>query len=247
MEFFRLTRDSFPGFFTSSRVLEVGSLDINGSVRSLADSCEWIGLDLGAGPGVDVVVAAENYNGDPDSFDMTLSGECMEHNPEWQASVESMIRMLRPGGLFVLSCASPGRREHGTPRTSPEASPFTSDRGSSYYRNLSYQDFDNSDVLSGLNIKEYWINWRNHDLYIAGFKDYFDRDLWEQYRSAVERWISEVNTEGNLSMPERTVLRALGPRVGPRVLAFLAPATRLVKLVRSKIRYELKRAGRWRR
>ena len=43
------------GFFRSGRTLEVGSLDINGSIRGLFEGGVYIGLDVALGPGVDVL------------------------------------------------------------------------------------------------------------------------------------------------------------------------------------------------
>jgi hypothetical protein len=45
-----------PGYFLRKKVLEVGSLDINGSVRPLFTDCDYMGIDLGDGPGVDQVI-----------------------------------------------------------------------------------------------------------------------------------------------------------------------------------------------
>jgi hypothetical protein len=35
--------------------------------------------------------------------------------------------VLRPGGVLILTCATTGRHEHGTTRTSPAMSPSTND------------------------------------------------------------------------------------------------------------------------
>ena len=43
------------------------------------------------------------------SFDVVISCECFEHNPYWRETFLNMTRVLRPGGLFVLTCATTGR------------------------------------------------------------------------------------------------------------------------------------------
>ena len=53
-EFFATVREHYPNSFKSARVLEVGSLDINGSVRELFEKCDYTGVDLQMGPGVDL-------------------------------------------------------------------------------------------------------------------------------------------------------------------------------------------------
>lgn len=118
-------------------VLEVGSYDVNGSVRRLfAAADRYLGVDLVQGPGVDVVVAGKDYNSSDGSFDVTLSGECFEHDEDWRETFAAMVRLTRPGGLVVFTCASRGRIEHGTRRTTASESPGTQALGSDYYRNV---------------------------------------------------------------------------------------------------------------
>ena len=53
-ESFRGWRDTHPG--VEYKVLEIGSLDINGSVRPLFEDAEYyLGIDMQEGPGVDLV------------------------------------------------------------------------------------------------------------------------------------------------------------------------------------------------
>ena len=51
--------------------------------------------------------------------------------------------MLKPGGLFLFTCATTGRPEHGTIRTAPSDSPFlqfVSAEWGDYYKNLTKED-----------------------------------------------------------------------------------------------------------
>ena len=212
LTFFATARDHFPAFFSGTRVLEVGSLDINGSIRHLAKDCEYLGIDLGPGPGVDVISAGQDYDAADDSFDVVLSGECMEHNPDWVATVQNMIRMLRPGGLFLLSCAAPGRPEHGTPRSTPHTSPITASRGQNYYLNLSYADFDRRRLLSLLSPKQHWTNWRSRDIYIAGFKGDQERTDWSLFVSSMDNWTQEILQSKQIFRLEKILLALLGNR-----------------------------------
>ena len=45
----------YPEFFQNKSVPEVGSWDTNGSIRRFFSNCEYIGVDIAEGPGVDVV------------------------------------------------------------------------------------------------------------------------------------------------------------------------------------------------
>jgi SAM-dependent methyltransferase len=140
-QFVNWMREFFPQFFTGKRVLEIGSLDINGSVRRFFTNCDYTGLDVGAGPGVDVVCGGQDFDAPSGSFDVVCSFEAMEHNPYWKETFANMLRLTRPGGMIIMTCATKGRPEHGTARSKPQDSPLTRDIGWDYYRNLAAKDF----------------------------------------------------------------------------------------------------------
>lgn len=190
-EFIEMIRNEFPDFFSGKRVLEIGSLDINGSVRKLFENCEYIGVDVAAGPGVDVVCQGQNYSGPDNSFDVAISCEVMEHNPFWAETVKNMIRLCKPGGLVVMTCATLGRREHGTERTSTVDSPLTVGLGWSYYRNLTASDFLGKDATEGLQ-HIFVNNWAEYDLYMVGVKGEADSRtlaVFDQIRLAYKKML----------------------------------------------------------
>jgi len=151
-------------------VLEIGSYDVNGSIRSLFDTEHYVGVDLVAGPGVDVVADGQSVDYPDATFDAVLSCEVFEHNPFWQETFENMHRMLKPGGLLIMTCASRGRREHGTTRTSPENSTGTQSLEWDYYRNLTAADFDCFDVGKMFSNSRFNYNKFSRDLYFLGIK-----------------------------------------------------------------------------
>lgn len=131
----------FPSNFSDVRVLDVGSLDINGNNRIFFDStCHYLGLDIGFGKNVDVVCRCHEFK-DTHGFDTIISTECFEHDEFWTESIKNIINLLKSDGLFVFSCAADGRQEHGTQRTSPQDSPFTC-AINDYYHNLSKEEFE---------------------------------------------------------------------------------------------------------
>jgi len=140
-QFIKKVKDTNPLFFSNKKVLEVGSLDINGSMREFFEECEYIGLDIGSGRGVDIVCSGHEYDASDDTFDVTLSTECFEHNPYWAETFSNMVRLTKSGGLIFFTCATTGRHEHGTRRTSPTKSPLTIQKGWDYYKNLDEEDF----------------------------------------------------------------------------------------------------------
>ena len=170
-QFIATVKAAFPGFFSAARTLEIGSLDINGSVRRLFDGGTYIGLDVAPGRGVDIVCKGQDFHAPDNSFDTVISCEAMEHNPEWKPTMVNMIRLCRPGGLVVMTCATTGRKEHGTTRTSPDDSPLTIGLGWEYYQNLTERDFRNALALEhNLEIVAFFANWASRDIYMVGFK-----------------------------------------------------------------------------
>ena len=123
-EFFQSVKEKFPDFFEGSRVLDVGSLDINGNSRHLFRDCEYIGLDLGTGPNVDVVSVAHEYDAPP--FTVICSSSTFEHDMYIRETLANIVRLLSPGGLFFFTCSG-DEGEHGTSSVEPWASPFTTE------------------------------------------------------------------------------------------------------------------------
>lgn len=159
----------FPLAFNQGRVLEVGSLNINGTVRNNFDSMEYIGIDVGAGPGVDVIAGGHEYD-NKKLFDCCISCECFEHNPFWKETFLNMIRLCKSGGLVIFTCATTGRPEHGTERTTPQCSPLTVAKGWNYYLNLTKDNFDFVDFNAIFVNHEFSVNHQSCDLYFYGVK-----------------------------------------------------------------------------
>ena len=169
-EFVAYCRLLYPDNFRNCHVLEVGSLNINGSIREFFADCSYVGVDLGEGPGVDLVARGEDLDFANNSFNTVASCECFEHNPEWVKTFQNMHRMCKLGGLVFMSCATTGRPEHGTPRTTPQDSPFTS-LTSEYYRNLTQEDFKDEFCLSKMfSTYQFFKQHITHDLYFYGIK-----------------------------------------------------------------------------
>jgi SAM-dependent methyltransferase len=170
LEFVTLAKRLFPESFTGQKVLEIGSLDINGTVRGFFTNCDYTGLDVAAGPGVDVVCEGQKYDAPNASFDVVVCCEVMEHNPYWVETFNNMMRLLKPGGLMIMSCATGWRPEHGTSRSNPNNSPLTVDKGWEYYRNLSARDITRKVDFSPLSAWGFATNWDAWDLYFLGVK-----------------------------------------------------------------------------
>jgi len=195
-------------------VLEIGSLNLGKSVRDFFKECDYIGLDVGEGEGVDIVCGGQDYDAPSGSFKHVISCEAMEHNPYWKETVKNMIRLCEPGGLVSLTCATIGRPEHGTSLHSPESSPLSTGIGWEYYKNLSVNDFRNAiNIPKAFSIYKFWINWYSFDLYFLGIRSgtYLSADRLDEF----ERTINSIDTEINLInsskiMKARQIAAAIG-------------------------------------
>ena len=64
---------------------------------------EYVGLDLEPGPQVDVVSPAESLPFDDERFHAVLSTQTLEHVPDPAKVMHEIHRVLKPGGVLVLS------------------------------------------------------------------------------------------------------------------------------------------------
>jgi SAM-dependent methyltransferase len=163
-------KNKFPNRFKNCRVLDIGSLDINGNNRYLFTDYTYLGVDIGSGNNVDVVCRGHEYK-DDQPFDIVISSECFEHDEFWNLTIQNGIDLLKPGGLFLFSCATTGRPEHGTRRTTPQDSPFTSKIDNDYYMNVTEKDVVEKIDMS--QFSEYHFEAREtwpQDLYFYGIK-----------------------------------------------------------------------------
>ena len=162
-------------YFMTVRVLDVGSGDINGNNRFLfTNGCEYHGNDVIETKNVTIVSKTKDLPFESNYFDTIISTECFEHDPEFQDSWLKIYDMLKPDGLFCFTCASFGRPEHGTRRTTPKDS-FGTIGGlqdmQDYYKNLTEED-----LIRVFNLNELFSSWNSYynsqskDLYFVGIK-----------------------------------------------------------------------------
>ena len=168
-------RNKIPEHFENKRILDIGSLDINGNNKYLFTNSNYIGLDVGEGPNVDVISVGHLYSAPNNFFDTIISTEVFEHDMFYEQTVQNVVRMLKPGGLFIFTCASTGRPEHGTRRSDgSDAAPLLyniSPEWSDYYKNLTEKDFEKIDGFKKSFPDGYFeYNPESKDLYFYGIK-----------------------------------------------------------------------------
>lgn len=170
-------KTKYPQYFNNVNVLDIGSLDINGNNRYLFENYTYVGVDLGEGRNVDVVSKGHEYKPGI-QYDVVISTECFEHDQHWQDTILNCIELTKPGGMFMFTCATTGRQEHGTSRTTPQDSPFTHTMFSNYYRNLTEHDVRQIPGFDE-NFSEFGFSTNNNtkDLYFYGIKT---KRLWKK-------------------------------------------------------------------
>jgi SAM-dependent methyltransferase len=93
-------------------VVDLGSTNFNGSYRELFDPLrfDYIGVDLAAGPGVDLVLD------DPyriplaaGAADVVISGQMLEHNAYFWLTFQEKVRLLNDDGFIFMIAPSRGQ------------------------------------------------------------------------------------------------------------------------------------------
>lgn len=108
--------------------LEVGSMNVNGTVRQFFTGPYW-GVDVAPGPGVDQVEDAEELVEMPAFYDVVISTEALEHvDRPWKAVAE-MARVCVPDGHVIITARGYDERGCWEPHSWPNDVTRFSERG----------------------------------------------------------------------------------------------------------------------
>jgi SAM-dependent methyltransferase len=108
--FFDAYGANFGGAQQKVKVIEIGSQDVNGSLRATCPAgFEYVGVDFVAGKGVDVILD-DPYTlpFETESADIVLSSSVFEHSQMFWLLFNEILRILKPRGLFYLNAPSNG-------------------------------------------------------------------------------------------------------------------------------------------
>jgi cephalosporin hydroxylase len=98
----------------NKKILDVGSYDVNGTMKPIFEKGKYVGLDMEEGPNVDVVGVSHDIPFEKDEFDIVISSSCFEHDDMFWISFQEMCRVLKPGGYMYIQAPSNGPY-HGWP------------------------------------------------------------------------------------------------------------------------------------
>jgi len=141
----QLIKDLYPEYFYDSIVCEMGSLNINGSVRDYFTDCTYIGVDVIPGPGVNIVSIFHESLLKKELYDVVTSMNALEHDMYYEKSLKKMVEILKPAGLMFISCSGLWK-EHGTINHDANKSGTVkySEEWSKYYKSLTVNDIVNA-------------------------------------------------------------------------------------------------------
>lgn len=182
IEFVNKVKTALPEYFYNKKVLGIGTFNVCGTENQYFHECDYKGLDIGPGEGVDIVCPAQDYNAPDETFDVIISCECWEHNPYYKESIQNAVRMLKSNGLFLFTCATTGRPVHGVKYLEEESKskyanwktmPNVLKEGwdNNYYKNLTENDIRECvNIDSSFKVYEFTTNQQHYDLYFWGIK-----------------------------------------------------------------------------
>ncbi len=93
-----------------STVVDIGSLDINGSYRGFFTG-KYTGVDITTGPNVDVIMDSDEWDR-LNNVDTVISGQTLEHVADIPKLMASIFNVLKPGGLLCLIAPSAGEAHY---------------------------------------------------------------------------------------------------------------------------------------
>jgi SAM-dependent methyltransferase len=171
-EFFKKT---YLSKFNNPKIVDVGSLDINGSIRDQVNfKSEYIGVDLTEGKNVDKVL--ENpykLPFDDNSIDIIVSISVFEHVEFFWETFLEMLRVLKPNGLLFINAPANGhyhRHDSDNWRFYPDAGESLSKWGKQKGYNC---------VLLESFIHDYTGRERNNDFVAVFLKDKKNQDIYK--------------------------------------------------------------------
>lgn len=86
-------------------VYDVGSYDVNGTYRPIVEGlgfCDYKGIDIEAGPNVDIIVPADGTEWILPPREIVISGQCLEHTRFPWKWFEQVVELATAGGLLFI-------------------------------------------------------------------------------------------------------------------------------------------------
>jgi len=168
--------DKFVNTHTDLTIIDIGSSDVNGSLKKYIDkSNKYIGIDLEKNKNVDIVLN-DPYKlpFDDNSVDVVLSTSVFEHCEFFWVLFLEIMRVLKPNGIFYINAPS-----HGEYHTYPiDAWRFYPDAGLSLQNWAIKNKFDCS-LIESFVLKNEIEGWNDFVAIFIKDKKYIDKSKYK--------------------------------------------------------------------
>lgn len=106
----KLFFDTYTRHLSQGHIVEIGSQDVNGSIRTHAPKkLKYSGVDFVVGKGVDVIIT-DPYSlpFETNTVDIVVTSSCFEHSELFWVLFLEIMRVLKPTGLLYINVPSNG-------------------------------------------------------------------------------------------------------------------------------------------
>ena len=87
-------------------VIDIGSCDVNGTLKPIFSDQKYIGVDISPGPNVDLVCKQNLIPIQSEFCDIVVSSSCFEHDICFWETFLEMCRILKEGGYIYINAPS---------------------------------------------------------------------------------------------------------------------------------------------
>lgn len=99
-------REEFVPFGPLVSVLDVGGANVNGSYRDLFPDCDYQTLDF---KGADYNVEGYDWPIKDRTFDVVITGQTLEHDPQFWRTLQNIARVLKVDGVACVIVPGAGK------------------------------------------------------------------------------------------------------------------------------------------
>lgn len=110
LNFLTEVKAKFQNNFQNAKVLEVGSLFDRFPARLFFEDCDYTGIDLSPGIGVDLVKDFSEFECEDDVMDTVLFHYSLECNENWIELFKKAMRICKPDGLIIAISSAAHRK-----------------------------------------------------------------------------------------------------------------------------------------
>lgn len=165
LDFFNFVKNTFAENFANKIVLEVGCGSETILKNNFFENCIYYSNDLYKFDKHVICCQTSKLDFPENYFDTIISSECFHCDHECEKSIIKIYQMLKPGGLFLFSCASEGR---------PDSKISYTQTGSENV--LLFQNLKINDIHKFIDLNVHFSLWDSYynsltkDLYFYGIK-----------------------------------------------------------------------------